>query len=274
MAMLKAHMDAQENALVAISRIPANAGHSLHKGTPREAFVKAFLATHLPESVAIGTGEIIDATSAPGDKRNQFDIVIYRKNYPKLDFGGGISGFLVESVIATVEVKSTITEDELESAVVAARNSKALTHNAVASFGAGWIPPKVLNYVVAYAGPAHMMTAYGWLPKIHGKHGIGSPNLPVDDAARFAAAAPSIDGLFVLNRGFMYYDNVPTSFATHEMRAGDPRLKWLIADTASGNLLLFFLLLQTATAHIDGRWLNPVPYLSSFVVPSVTKGLA
>jgi len=38
--MLKLHMDARENALVAISRISANSGHSLHKGTPREAFIR------------------------------------------------------------------------------------------------------------------------------------------------------------------------------------------------------------------------------------------
>jgi len=144
--MLKAHMDARENALVAISKIPANTGHSLHKGTPREAFIREFLTSHLPESVAIGSGEIIDASSVPRAKRNQFDIVIYKKNYPKLDFGGGIGGFLIESVVATVEVKSTITEQELEPAVLAARNAKSLVPNVTTSFSAGWTPPKVLNY--------------------------------------------------------------------------------------------------------------------------------
>ncbi|MBB6246225.1 DUF6602 domain-containing protein [Rhodanobacter sp. A1T4] len=68
-------MDAKENALIAISRIPANSGHSLHKGTPREAFIREFLQSHLPENVAIGTGEIIDASSQPRAQRNQFDIV-------------------------------------------------------------------------------------------------------------------------------------------------------------------------------------------------------
>jgi hypothetical protein len=41
--MLKSHMDAKEDALVAISRVPANSGHSLHRGTPREAFIREFL---------------------------------------------------------------------------------------------------------------------------------------------------------------------------------------------------------------------------------------
>ena len=106
--MLKSHIDTMENHLLAISQIPANAGHPLHKGTPREAFIKEFLASHLGEGVAIGTGEIIDANSGPNERRNQIDIVIHKRDYPKLDFGGGISGFLVESVVAIIEVKSTL----------------------------------------------------------------------------------------------------------------------------------------------------------------------
>jgi uncharacterized protein DUF6602 len=271
--MLKAHMDAKENALVAISRIPANSGHTLHKGTPRETFIREFLVSHLPESVAIGTGELIDATSLPGAKRNQFDIVIYKKSYPKLDFGGGISGFLIESIVATVEVKSVITEQELETAAAAARNAKGLTPNVTSSFVSGWVPPKVLNYVVAYDGPANMMTAYGWIPKIHARLGIASPDLSTIEGERLKTPAPSIDGLFVLNRGFMYYDNVPVGFATAAHRAQMPKLKWLIADSTSGNLLLFFLMLQTATANMEGKWLNTIPYLSSFSLANVQMGI-
>lgn len=271
--MLKAHMDAREQALVAISKVPVNSGHSLHKGTPREAFIKEFLLGHLPESVAIGTGEIIDSRSAPRGRRNQFDLVIYRKNYPKLDFGGGVSGFLVESVVATVEVKSTITEADLEAAVRAARNAKALIPNVTSSFSAGWIPPKVLNYVVAYDGPTNMLTAYGWLPKIYANLGIQSAALPTDEAQRLRIASPAIDGLFVLNRGFMYFDNVPVGFASTAGRQQNPNMRWLIADSASGSLLLFFLLLQSATANLEGKWLNPVPYLSSFIVPSLHTGI-
>ena len=199
--------------------------------------------------------------------------MIYRKNYPKLDFGGGVSGFLVESVVATVEVKSTITDTELEAAMRAAHNAKALKPNTTSSFSAGWIPPKVLNYVVAYDGPAQMLTAYGWLPKIYASLGIQSPQLPVDEAQRLRTASPSIDGLFVLNRGFMYFDNVPVGFASAAALQQNPDLRWLIADTTSGNLLLFFLMLQSATANLEGRWLNPVPYLGSFKIPGLHLGV-
>ena len=50
--MLKSHMDAIEKQLIVTSKIPANSKHSLHKGTPREAFIKQFLQNNLPKSVS------------------------------------------------------------------------------------------------------------------------------------------------------------------------------------------------------------------------------
>jgi hypothetical protein len=271
--MLKSHMDAKENALIAISKIPSNSGHSLHKGTPREAFIREFLESHLSENVAIGTGEIIDANSRPGMPRNQFDIVVYKKNYPKLDFGGGINGFLIESVISTIEVKSVLTQIDLEQAINAAICSKTLIPYVISSFHSGFIPPKVLNYVVAYDGPVQMKTVYDWIPKIHSNLGISISSLPQNYEDRIKVSSPSIDGIFILGRGFVYFDNVPVSFAASKNRTAHPDLKWVFADTASGNLLLLFLMLQSATANIEGKWLNPAPYISSFKLSRIQFGL-
>jgi hypothetical protein len=47
--MLKSHVDAIEGSLLEIAKVPANSGHSLHKGTPREAFIREFLQGHLSE---------------------------------------------------------------------------------------------------------------------------------------------------------------------------------------------------------------------------------
>lgn len=271
--MLKSHIDAVEASLLVISRIPANSGHSLHKGTPREAFIKEFLIAHLPETVAIGSGEIIDSESQPREQRNQYDIVIYNKSYPKLDFGGGVSGFLIESVIATVEVKSTLTKKDLQQAIGAARNAKALSPHFVTAFQAGYVPPKVLNYVVAYDGPANIETVQGWLHEIHSDIGVVAFDLPPGDE-RLNQPSPSVDGIFVLGKGFSYFDNVPNGFNTPESRAGQPSVKWIHANSTSGNLLLQFLFLQSATANISGRWLNPIPYLSSFHVPGLRASAA
>ena len=270
--MLKSHMDAIEDTLVAQSKIPAGAGHSLHKGTPREEFIKEFLESHLPASIAIGSGEIIDHSSKPGGMRNQFDIVLYNRSYPKLDFGGGLSGFLIESVVATIEVKSTLTESDLEQGIKAAVNAKQLDPSFTTSFIAGHVPPKVLNYVVAYDGPASMSTVYGWVPKIHSKMGITVPNLPVALDDRIKVPSPSVDGVFVLKKGFLYFDNVPFGFADDSDRASNPGMKWLYADSVDGNLLLIFMLLQVSTQNSTARWLNPEPYLKGVGIRTVNIG--
>lgn len=270
--MLKAHIDAVENKLLADSKVQANAGHPLHKGTPREIFIRDFLEHHLSEKVAIGTGEIIDANSKPGEARNQIDIVIYKREYPKLNFGGGISGFLAESVIATIEVKSVLDEAAMRQSISTARNIKALQKNLVTSFSTGYQPPSILNYVVAYDGPASMQTVYGWIPKIHADEKIASPDRGVTIDERMKHPSPSIDGIFVLGKGFLYFDNTPLGFGTDETRQKNPDVKWLFSDTANGNLLLLFLFLTQAVSGVSGSWLNPSPYLKSFNVPNIGGG--
>src|SRR5260370_19028160 len=103
--LLQDHLRAVENTLLAQSRISANAGHPLHKGTPRENFLKTFLIDHLSERVAIGQGEIIDAKTQTDEPRHQNDIIIYRRNFPRITFDHIIAPYLSESVVATIEVK-------------------------------------------------------------------------------------------------------------------------------------------------------------------------
>lgn len=270
--MLKTHMDAKEDALIAISKIPANSGHSLHKGTPREAFIKEFLETHLPSNVSIGTGEIINSNSRPGEQRNQFDIVIYKKNFPKLDFGGGVNGFLIESVIATIEVKSTLDEEGLKQAILAANKVKGLTKSTVKSFQTGYVPPAILNFVIAYDGPTNMATVYKWIPKIHSECNIEVPDLPLNNDERTKVPSKSIDAVFVLKKGFVNFDNLPIGFSNEEQRKNHPQMKWILSDTDYGNLLYFFLLLHQAMANLEGEWLNAIPYLSAFKVSKIQFG--
>ncbi|MBN2895496.1 MAG: hypothetical protein JXK05_06360 [Campylobacterales bacterium] len=270
--MLKSHMDSVEQTLLAISKIPANSGHPLHKGTPREAFIKEYLENHLPSNVAIGTGEIIDSNSKPGQSRNQYDIVIYKRTYPKLDFGGGISGFLIESVIATIEVKSVLTQAEFSNAANAAYNAKKLKQSSVSSFSAGYIPPSILNFVIAYDGPAHMSIVHGWISSTYSNLNIVYPPLPTDDQTRINTPSEAIDAVFILGKGFLYYDNQPVGFVNSQQRQANPALKWVFTDTLNGNLLLFFMFLQGATANIEGKWLNAVPYLSSFQLSNIQWG--
>jgi hypothetical protein len=262
--MLKTHIDAVEGSLLEISKIPANSGHSLHKGTPREAFIRTFLQGHLSERVAVGTGEIIDADSKPREQRNQIDIVIYKREYPRLDFGGGINGFLAESVVATIEVKSLLDKEELRKAARVAKAIKALERKVVTSFSTGYQPPSILSYVVAYDGPASMETVFGWSPDINATEEIVYPDLPVSNDARQRVASPSLDAIFLLGKGFIHFGNAPIGF--FQSVEQDPSAKWAVADTPRGSLLLLFLFLTSAVSGMTGAWLDPMPYLKSFSV--------
>lgn len=270
--MLKTHMDAKEQHLLAISQVPANAGHTLHRGTPREAFISEFLSDHLSERVAIGTGEIIDSQSLPRQLRNQMDIVVYRRDYPKLSIGGGVSAFLAESVVATIEVKSVLDQAGTTAAVSSASNVKSLTRHSGTVMSSGWVPPAPLNYIVAYDGPAQMSTVHGWISRAYQNAGITYPALGPTGAARKGVASPALDGVFVLGKGFVTFDNVPVGFVTDSARAAHPNFKWAIADTTNGSLLYLFVLLTQAVAGALVLNFNSGPYLSSFSLPSLQYG--
>ncbi len=268
--MLKAHMDAVENTLLATSKIPANSGHVLHKGTPRESFIRQFLETHLSERVAIGSGEIIDCHSQPNPpqtmQRNQFDIVVYSRDFPRLDIGGGISAFLAESVVATIEVKSEIDATGLKAAINAAKTAKSLKRNNMTTLFTGHLPPSVLNYVVAFEGPVNMNTIYGWIQPLHTELNIPTRILSTVNEERYSTPSPSLDGIFVLGKGFIVFDNKPLGFINSEMRNKMPNACWNVVDTMSGNLLFLFSQITLAVSGVLSASLNLSPYLSTFKV--------
>lgn len=270
--MLKSHIDTVEGSLLEIYKIPANSGHTLHKGTPREAFVRTFLQGHLSERVAVGTGEIIDSNSAPGEQRNQIDLVVFKREYPRLDFGGGINAFLAESVVATIEVKSLLTKEELRTAARTAKKVKSLSRNTVTSFSAGYRPPSILSFVVAYDGPATMETVYGWLPDINASEEIVYPNLPANDDERVQVASPALDAVFLLGKGFLHFGNTPVGFFKSNVLQDNPSYQWAVCDTPRGSLLLLFLFLTSAVSGMTAAWLNPAPYLRNFSVQNCVIG--
>jgi hypothetical protein len=266
--LLKAHLDATEQHLLAISQIPANAGHMLHRGTPREAFVKEFLVGHLSDRLAVGSGEIIDAKSLPREPRNQFDIVIYRADYPKIYLGGGINAFLAESVVATIEIKSLLTEDELDVAINNANKIKQLERHLVTSITSGYVPPGILSYVIAYSGPANILTVYNWLSRCEARRDLNQQLLPSNHSDRQRILSESVEGIFCLGLGSIIFDNSPLSVISDEMRQAHPTQKRIVISNNSGNLLWLFLLLTFAGANVLGQWANLVPYLQRYPIES------
>lgn len=259
--MLYEYLNRRERELKSSSDVAAMANHPTVKGNARESFIEKFLKSHLANSVDVDTGLIFDCNSQPGDARNQHDVVIYKRSMPKISFSDTQSGFLAESVVATIEVKSMLTKDELSRASLVASRTKKLTLSPRSGISIGYVPPAILNYVFAFDGPAQMQTVYDWLPDINRQHGIEYPALSLDVNQRLQTPSPALDGVFVLGRGVMQYGNSPCGFFSQDHLASQPNARWFVADMESGSLALLFLLLCAA---VDTQQLAPfdvTPYV-------------
>lgn len=201
----------------------------------------------------------------PSSSRNQYDIVIYRNDFPKLEFYGGINGFLIESVVATVEVKSLLNEAGILQSVKAAKNAKALSPSVKQGSRFGWVPPKVANYVVAYDGPAKMSTVYDWIVKAHTELAIPMPTFA--HLNRIGVSGTALDGVFLLNKGFVKLDNSPLSLNDDNNPKPGTHV---ISDSDSGNLLMFFLALHEICNNLQAKLLDPVPYVQSADYKNIT----
>jgi hypothetical protein len=117
-----------------------------------------------------------------------------------------------------------------------------------------------------------MKTIYNWLSDINAAEKLVYPDLPLCQTARKNTAAPALDGIFVLGKGFVHYGNTPVGFFQDKALEKNPGLKWAIGDTPHGSLLLLFLLLSSAASGVAGAWLDPMAYWKSFSVEKCALG--
>lgn len=104
------HFAAVANALTAQAAVIAGSRDPLTRGTGREVLVREVLLPHLPAAVVIGAGEIVDSqryVSRP------VDLILYRDDVPRFALGGDKTHYLIEGVLASVEVKTNLTLSEL-----------------------------------------------------------------------------------------------------------------------------------------------------------------
>lgn len=259
--MLTTHLNNTESLLLFQRDIPAIGGHSLHVGSPREAFVREFLENHLPSDLAIGTGEIIDSKSVPADPRNQHDIVLYRRNYPRIHPGGGISAFLNESVVATIEVKSTLDPSGVDQGIKAGVATKSLVRSTN-----GKLRP-ISSFIVAYAGPAKMSTVFGWIEHAYMSNGLSDPQFVPEICPRNMVDSAALNGVFVLGKGACLFENDIGYLRGEHYYNADPNAAWSISDCERGSLALFFAVLLGLGLSPQ---LDPWPYFATHPIPPVT----
>jgi hypothetical protein len=254
-SIFKSYFDHAESTLLGQYGLSSHAGHSVNKGTPREEFVRGFLKQNVGNAVTIGEGEIISAGSYRGERRKQQDIVLYDSSLPRLEMGGGITSFLREGVFATVEVKSLLTQEELDEACDA---GLALS-DPKGGFSAGHAQSWPRRFLVAYDGPKKMDTVFDWLEKYYRRRQSPGRNYlliqegwsPADEAPmRHVTRSSTLDGVFVLGKGFVLFEGFHFSLEDPEpVQIGrTPFIShgWTICDTQRGTLHTFFLAVTDA----------------------------
>lgn len=151
----------------------AISNHSSILGDARESFIRDVLSKFLPATVHVGTGQIVDAQ---GKSSKQIDVIIYRKDFPILRSFGNADVYLIEGVLATVEVKSTLTKAKLAEALENGRSVKNLRVGIVpdsidmfcqAAFAKSYVDLNALelNSLSTWLLPPHYIFAYQGYPE-------------------------------------------------------------------------------------------------------------
>jgi hypothetical protein len=233
--MLVSHINAIEDVLLAQSRTARNAGHPNLRGGPREWFIRDFLQGHLPSTLEIGQGEIIDCNSRPnpprGSYRPQVDVVIYRRDVPKISYSTTDSAFLAEGVMATIESKSVLTATDLDDTCKASITHKSLSRQAFSGMSVGNVPTEIISYVVAYDGPTNMQTVSGWLVNY-----VQSQNANPDKL---------VDLVIILGKGVLWRLK---SFSALQIPHATAAHNWAYIDQKDKNLFTLFAHMLTWTS--------------------------
>jgi hypothetical protein len=119
----------------------------------REQAIRDFLENHLPALITVVTGQIFDAA---GTHSTQQDVVLVLKSVPRLPFASGIDLIYADGVVATIEVKSSLSGPVLKSAGDGIKSVRDLKPqiSSTASIGVThrWPAARIMNAVVAYGG--------------------------------------------------------------------------------------------------------------------------
>lgn len=235
--MIEAHLNAVEQVLIAQSKAAQNAGHPNLRGGPREWFVRDFLEGHVPGTLEVGQGELIDADSQPappkGGYRPQVDVVLYRRDLPKISYSTGNAAYLSEGVMATVETKSELTRDGLIRVCKVAREHGQLKRSYIPGTGTQ-VPIK--NYLLVYKR-TDMKKVAAWLPEISANLTVGS--------------AQMVDMIVILGAGVVWRID---DFPAMPVEKGTPNHEWAFLSQKTNNLFLMFMHMLT---WMNTQWALP-----------------
>jgi len=106
MKLLLEHLKNNRDALLQTGAAVNIAKHTVNLGTAREGLISNFIKQNLPEYISYHTGEVFDSKD---NRSGQIDIILHPITAPKINLHNTINIFPAETVLAALEVKSTLT---------------------------------------------------------------------------------------------------------------------------------------------------------------------
>ena len=192
--------------------------HNGEKGTARENILEEYLKSYIPEKYSFSKGTIVDCKDV---QSRQVDIIIHAKFLtPYLVDMDNTKIVPIESVYGVVEVKSTLTKEELRKCVKNIESVRKLEKKTISDFS---FPTAGL--VFAYDSDASLETVYKNLNEI-------SADVEVDKR---------ISCVCVLNKGIIL--PVEKNGMTNVSLLPSDNTIYGIFNNANDALLLFYLIL-------------------------------
>ena len=177
--------------------------HSALRGRVREIVVDRLMQPFLPSAFEVGTGKIADSK---GFRSRETDLVIYSKAVlPPVLYSGRDGVFPAEASFYAIEVKSTVTSQEVDDAIEKARELGKLT------------------YTSGEYDDAGRSTPHPFLPIIPALFGFSSDLAEggKSDLDRYlerdsgGGSSPSITVICIVGRGYWWFKAAERRWAFH-----------------------------------------------------------
>ena len=267
--LLQTHFARIAKRLVAEGEAARSFDQGTNRGQIREAFIRELLSLNTSEFAGIGTGEIFHSGSTTKKPRRQLDVVIHNNRYPKISMATGIDLFFIETVSSFVEIKSRLTKEHIRQAASATKEIKANARLKKQRFNPTGIihRPRPYSFIFAYDGPAKMATTFNWMKEVSLEDEYNIKGLKdADGDSRRYFNHLFIDGVFVLGRGFVYLDSLPTESRLQAARRMGFSITadhiWVCGE--DNELLLLWMLINLLCEQYHWNDLNLTEYLGMF----------
>ncbi len=269
MTLISSHFERIGNRLKAEGEEAKSFHHNMNRGLIREAFVREFLTQNTSDLWGIGTGEIIHPETLPEGKRNQIDVVIHNRMYPKVSLATGIDLFFAETVSSFIEIKSKLRKADLVKTAKVTKDIKTNTQLKPQRFNpTGMVmTPRPYSFVFAYDGPKSIRTVLDWMKEVSESDDYNLKQLrQTHPNQRGFFNHTFIDGVFVLQRGFVLVDGLPIRSPLAdkpEIENLDDflRLIWIHCDEQE--LTMLWALINTLNQCMLWNMSDVTPYLGA-----------